>query len=154
MTMVDVLETCRRVAGAKAELEWVDGEFLVEQQVGPWMELPLWVGPEEGNFMRASVERALANGLRIRRLEKTVVDTLGWARSGEASNDPPAGLEREKEQRVLTPGDRTSRREVFALHSRLASDEVSAPAGGSGTVLIKLTHYRATAALPTWILGQ
>jgi hypothetical protein len=38
--MVDVLETCRRVAGADTELEWVDSEFLVEQQVGPWMELP------------------------------------------------------------------------------------------------------------------
>jgi 2'-hydroxyisoflavone reductase len=101
MTMMDVLETCRRVAGADAELEWVDGEFLVEQQVGPWMELPLWVGPEEGNIMRASVERALANGLRIRPLEKTVVDTLEWARRGEAPNDPPAGLAREKEQRVL-----------------------------------------------------
>jgi 2'-hydroxyisoflavone reductase len=101
MTMMDVLETCRRVAGADAELEWVDGEFLIEQQVGPWMELPLWVGPEEANFMRASVERALGNGLRIRPLEKTVVDTLEWARRGEAPNDPPAGLAREKEQRVL-----------------------------------------------------
>jgi 2'-hydroxyisoflavone reductase len=101
MTMVDVLETCRRVAGADAELEWVDGEFLIEQQVGPWMELPLWVGPEEGNFMRASVEGALASGLRIRPLEKTVVDTLEWARSGGAPKDPPAGLAREKEQCVL-----------------------------------------------------
>jgi 2'-hydroxyisoflavone reductase len=101
MTMMDVLETCRRVAGADAELEWVDGEFLIEQQVGPWMELPLWVGPEEANFMRASVERALGNGLRIRPLEKTVVDTLEWARRGEAPNDPPTGLAREKEQRVL-----------------------------------------------------
>ena len=51
--------------------------------------------------MRASVERALANGLRIRPLEKTVVDTLEWARGGEAPKDPPAGLAREKEQRVL-----------------------------------------------------
>jgi 2'-hydroxyisoflavone reductase len=101
MTMVDVLETCRRVAGADAEIEWVDGEFLIESQIGPWIELPLWVGPEEGNFMRASVERALANGLRIRPLEKTVVDTLEWARSGDAPKDPPAGLARVKERRVL-----------------------------------------------------
>jgi 2'-hydroxyisoflavone reductase len=101
MTMMDVLETCRRVAGTDAALVWVDGEFLIEQQVGPWMELPLWVGPEEGNFMRASVERALANGLRVRRLEETVADTLEWVQSGEAANDPPAGLAREKEQRVF-----------------------------------------------------
>ena len=101
MTMVDVLETCRRVAGVNAQLEWVDGEFLIQSKIGPWMELPLWVGPEEGNFMRASVERALANGLRIRPLEQTVVDTLEWVRSGEAPTDPPAGLAREKEQRVL-----------------------------------------------------
>jgi hypothetical protein len=51
--------------------------------------------------VRASVERALANGLRIRPLERTVVDTLEWARSGGAPKDAPAGLAREKEQRVL-----------------------------------------------------
>jgi hypothetical protein len=51
--------------------------------------------------MRASVERALANELRIRPLEKTVVDTLEWARRGEAPKDLPVGLARQKEQRVL-----------------------------------------------------
>ena len=98
------------VAGDDAELEWVDGEFLVEQQVGPWMELPLWVGPEEGNFMRASVERALGNGLRIRMLEKTVVDTLEWARVAKPRTTRPPEWRARRNSACSTPGGRTSRR--------------------------------------------
>jgi 2'-hydroxyisoflavone reductase len=80
---------------------WVDGQFLVKQDVGPWMELPLWVGPEEGDFMCAPVDRALANGLCIRPLEQTVRDTLDWVRAGLGPIEPQAGLAREKEQQVL-----------------------------------------------------
>jgi 2'-hydroxyisoflavone reductase len=97
-----VLETCRDVAGADAEIEWVDPAYLDEQGIGPWMELPLWIGNEEDHsFMRVPVERALAAGLRIRTLADTVRATLDWLRSGQAPADPPAGLGREKEQAVL-----------------------------------------------------
>jgi 2'-hydroxyisoflavone reductase len=102
MTMEHVLETCRDVAGADAEIEWVDPAYLDEQGIGPWMELPLWIGNEEDHsFMRVPVERALAAGLRIRTLADTVRATLDWLRSGQAPADPPAGLGREKEQAVL-----------------------------------------------------
>jgi 2'-hydroxyisoflavone reductase len=100
-TMADVLETCRCVAGSDAEFVWIDGDFLEQQGIGPWMELPLWIGPEQDDAMRSPVERALANGLTIRPLEDTARDTLNWAQSGQAPGDPPAGLAREKEQRVL-----------------------------------------------------
>jgi 2'-hydroxyisoflavone reductase len=100
-TMAEVLDACRRVAHSDAELVWVDGEFLAAQGVGPWMELPLWVGPEGGDFMRAPVDRALAAGLRVRPLEATARDTLEWVRGGQAPVDPPAGLSRETERRVL-----------------------------------------------------
>jgi hypothetical protein len=96
-----LLETCRRVAESQAEFAWVDGEFLIEHGVDPWMELPLWVGPEDDGFMRTPTNLALANGLAIRPLEATVRDTLGWVRAGLAPAAPPAGLAREKEHRVL-----------------------------------------------------
>jgi 2'-hydroxyisoflavone reductase len=44
---------------------------------------------------------AFATGLETRPLAETVRDTLAWVRSGEAPTEPPAGLDREKEQRVL-----------------------------------------------------
>jgi 2'-hydroxyisoflavone reductase len=101
-TIGDVVETCRRVAGADAEIVWVDSDFLVAQEVGEWMELPLWLSDPAYRAMQTTpVERATAGGLRHRPLEETVRDTLDWVRSGEAPAEPPAGLGRDKEQRVL-----------------------------------------------------
>jgi 2'-hydroxyisoflavone reductase len=101
-TRENVIETCRRVAGTDAELVWVDPDFLNEQGVEEWMELPLWLYDEAYRGM-LSVEPSagFAAGLRTRPLEETVRDTLEWAQSGEAPTDPPAGLDREKEQTVL-----------------------------------------------------
>jgi 2'-hydroxyisoflavone reductase len=102
LTMEHVLDTCNAVGGMDSEVVWVEPRFLAAHDVGPWMELPLWIGDEEDDsFMRAPVGRALAAGLRIRPLEETVRATLDWVRSGEAPADPPAGLERGKEQAVL-----------------------------------------------------
>ena len=101
-TMREVLETCRAAAGADSELVWVDPAFLEEQGVGPWVELPLWIGNEDDHsFMRAPVERALAAGLRIRPLAETVAATLEWLQRDGAASDEPAGLDRGKERAVL-----------------------------------------------------
>lgn len=102
LTMAHVLETCRAVARVDAEIVWVDPAFLAAREVGPWMELPLWVGDgADDSFMRAPVDRALNAGLRIRPLTETVRDTLDWLAGGQAPIEPPAGLDREKEQDVL-----------------------------------------------------
>jgi len=97
-----LIETCRRVAGGDAELVWVDGDFLVEHEVGEWMELPLWFHDAAyAGLLSVDPSAALAAGLETRPLEETANDTLEWARSGEGPSDPPAGLKREKEQAVL-----------------------------------------------------
>jgi 2'-hydroxyisoflavone reductase len=97
-----LVETCRAVAEVDAELVWVDPEFLVEHEVGEWMELPLWLHDEQYRGMLSlQPDAAFAAGLETRPLADTVQDTLAWVRSGEAPIEPPAGLDREKEQRVL-----------------------------------------------------
>ena len=97
-----LVETCRTIAGTDAELVWVDPEFLVEHEVGEWMELPLWLHDEQYRGMLSlQPDAAFAAGLETRPLADTVRDTLAWVRSGEAPIEPPAGLDREKEQRVL-----------------------------------------------------
>jgi len=98
----ELLDACRAVTGVESELVWVDPAFLVEQGVEQWMELPLWLHePEYAAMLSTPVERAVAAGLRARPLEETARATLDWVRSGEAPPDPPAGLDREKEQQVL-----------------------------------------------------
>ena len=58
---------------AGAEVTWVADEFLQEHEVGPWMELPLWIpDPEWVGMHSIDVGRALAAGLSFRPLEETI----------------------------------------------------------------------------------
>lgn len=112
VTMGEVVDVCARVAGSDASFTWVDEQFLLEREVGPWMELPLWLpesDPEAAYFLRVDVSRATAAGLTFRPLADTVVDTLAWA----STSDEPAtgtvampgvedvGMNPEKERRLL-----------------------------------------------------
>ena len=103
-TFSELIETCRAGAGSDAEVIWVDPDFLVEHEVGEWMELPLWLhDPAYASMLSTPVDRALAAGLSIRPLVETVAGTLEWIAAGDelSSEPPPAGLDRQKEQRVL-----------------------------------------------------
>jgi 2'-hydroxyisoflavone reductase len=87
-TMGPVLETCVAVSRSGATLTWVSEEFLLEQEVGPWMEMPLWIPGHVGDLHNAPIELALAAGLRFRPLEQTVAETLAWER-GRVPDDRP-----------------------------------------------------------------
>jgi 2'-hydroxyisoflavone reductase len=98
----ELLDTCQRVAGVDAEVVWVDGEFLADQEIGKWMELPLWlIDPAFAGMLSVDPASAFAAGLEPRPLEKTVRDTLDWIAAGDGPAEPPAGLARAKEQAVL-----------------------------------------------------
>jgi 2'-hydroxyisoflavone reductase len=90
-----LLETCRRVTGSDAEIVWIDPEFLVEQEVGQWMELPMWLY-EEAGLHATDVSRAVAAGLTFRPLDETVRGTLDQA---ETTGD--AGLDPDREARLI-----------------------------------------------------
>jgi 2'-hydroxyisoflavone reductase len=80
----ELLETCRRVSGRDAPVTWVSPEFLVEHEVGEWMELPLWLADPALEYAdRVDVSRALGAGLRFRPLEDTVRATLAEWRGRE-----------------------------------------------------------------------
>jgi 2'-hydroxyisoflavone reductase len=85
------------VTASSATITWVDPEFLVEHEVGPWMELPLWLNHPDAEFAdRVDVSRAVAAGLTFRPLEDTVRGTLDEAETTEA-----AGLRPEREAELL-----------------------------------------------------
>lgn len=92
-----LLETCRIVTNSDARITWVAPEFLVEHEVGPWMELPLWLVDSDAEFAnRVDVSRALEAGLTFRPLKETVRATLDEAQTTEA-----AGLRPEREAELL-----------------------------------------------------
>lgn len=93
----ELLDTCKEVTGADACVTWVPDEFLVEHEVGEWMELPLWLASAEMAAANdAVVERAIAAGLRFRPLAETVRATLELAEPTDA-----AGLAPDRESALL-----------------------------------------------------
>lgn len=103
LRMVEVLETCRAVAGGDATFTWVDDAFLGESGIAPWGELPLWIpeAAEYAGFMRIDCRRARDAGLAFRPLADTVRDALAWERSRGEVATRQAGLDPAKEREVL-----------------------------------------------------
>jgi 2'-hydroxyisoflavone reductase len=86
----ELLRACLEVTGSGASIVWVDGDFLLEEGVEPWSELPVWVrGPEYTGFHRADVSRAIAAGLTFRPLAETVQATLDEAETADDSRLTP-----------------------------------------------------------------
>lgn len=86
---------------------WVPAEFLAQQQVAPWGEMPTWIPPSDPDSVitRTSNARALAAGLTFRPLATSAVDALAWYRAlpeaERAQVAKAAGLAPEKEKAVL-----------------------------------------------------
>lgn len=89
-----------------AEPVWVPANFLAEQQVAPWSDMPVWVPAEGENAGVASVSaaRAVSEGMRSRSVSETVTDTLRWhlSRPEDQRFALRAGISAEREHEVLT----------------------------------------------------
>jgi 2'-hydroxyisoflavone reductase len=97
-----LLETMRPATGSNGEFTWVPAGFLLEQQVGAWQELPLWLpGEDMAGLCRIDIERAVSRGLTFRPLADTIRDTLDWARTVPADAPRKAGLARDREKELL-----------------------------------------------------
>lgn len=102
VTMDEMLATCRRVAQSDARFVWADEAFLLEHDVQPWADLPLWIAGEEAvGFGSVDVGKAVRAGLRFRPLAETARDTLQWARERPADHQWQAGLSAEREEELL-----------------------------------------------------
>jgi nucleoside-diphosphate-sugar epimerase len=81
----------------------VDQEFLVAQEVEPWMgprSIPVWLPlPEYAGLMAHDVTASYAAGLTTRPLADTARDTLEWLRA--TPDATVTGWTREEEEKVL-----------------------------------------------------
>jgi 2'-hydroxyisoflavone reductase len=101
----DMLATMKTALNSNASLTWVPADFLEEQKVSPWSDMPVWLPPrgEGGGLSRTSIKRALAKGLAFRPLADTTRDTLAWFKSlpADRQSHMKAGLPPEREAEVL-----------------------------------------------------
>jgi 2'-hydroxyisoflavone reductase len=85
-----------------AKFTWMSQEFLTEQKVQAWSDMPVWTGKEDA-LSRTKIGRALTKGLTFRSLDVTARDTLAWFKSlpQDRQSKLRAGLAPERESEVL-----------------------------------------------------
>ncbi|MDF2628464.1 MAG: uncharacterized protein K0R39_2295 [Symbiobacteriaceae bacterium] len=102
LTLGEVLDAAKTASQSDAKFTWLPDEFLVEKQVGGWMEMPLWVpgGGADGLFSMV-IDKALADGLTFRPIFETVRDTIAWDQTRPQDREWRAGLKAAKEAEIL-----------------------------------------------------
>ncbi len=112
-TLRRVLEAVVTAVDSSGHLDWIREDFLMDQGVEPWTDLPLWLPPlsvpTHSAFMQRSNRRAVDLGLTISSIEDTVVATREWLRAeppGSVDKDygvslPDAGITAARERELL-----------------------------------------------------
>lgn len=91
-----------------SDVQWrhVSDDFLRENEVGEFMELPLWVNRDLAeSFMTFNIDKAKSAGLSFRPITRTIRDTYNWAMTLPADAPKPADLPPEKELKLLAALD-------------------------------------------------
>ena len=105
LTMQQLLDECKSVSGSDAQFTWISEDFLLQENVAAWTELPLWLpedaAPQLKGFMFVSPEKAIKAGLNFRPLRETIRDTLTWYQTTHGDNTLKAGLDCDKERALL-----------------------------------------------------
>jgi Nucleoside-diphosphate-sugar epimerases len=97
-----MLDAIKGALDSSAKFTWLPAEFLKQQKVEAWSDMPVWAGDELG-LARTKIDHALAKGLTFRPLAETARDTLAWYKSlpQDRQSKLRAGLTPEREAEVL-----------------------------------------------------
>jgi 2'-hydroxyisoflavone reductase len=95
LTMGEFLATAVEVLAPAARLHWLGERFLLDQDVVPWTELPVWVPSESAGIHQVDIRRAVGCGLQNRPLAATLADTAAWAAGVPAQAGTGLAAERE-----------------------------------------------------------
>jgi 2'-hydroxyisoflavone reductase len=124
LTWAEFLYGIRSVTRARVKFTWVPADFLAENGVAPWTDLPIWWPPrddyktpapfEPGGKYFAQIDgrRAIAAGLTFRPLAETARDIIDdWKSRAEGWDDKPRrfGMSSKKEADALAAWHRHAR---------------------------------------------
>src|SRR5690625_2740682 len=99
-SFADMVDAARELAREPGELTWVSERFLLEREVGPFVELPLWIPGGAINLSRIDTRRAHAAGLVTRPIGDTVAAALAWYKD-PGRHELRAGLTPARERELL-----------------------------------------------------
>ncbi|MCI0555046.1 MAG: NAD-dependent epimerase/dehydratase family protein [Anaerolineae bacterium] len=103
LTLGAMLDASKQVSNSDAKFHWASVEFLAENKVEAWSDMPVWLPDteEDAGFSRVDISKAINAGLRFRPLQDTVRDTLEWANTRPSDHNWRAGLKAEREEELL-----------------------------------------------------
>ena len=103
LTLGALLDTCKLVSASDAKFKWASVEFLDQNKVAPWSDMPVWIPDttEDAGFSRVNISKAIKAGLKFLPLEDTVRDTIKWASERPENYEWKAGLTPERESELL-----------------------------------------------------
>ena len=99
-----MLDGIKGALNSKATFTWVPEDFLNDQKVSAWSDMPVWAcGASEAGISQTKIDKALSKGLTFRPLAETARDTLDWFKKlpPERQSKMKAGLTPEREAEVL-----------------------------------------------------
>ncbi|MDT8341272.1 MAG: NAD-dependent epimerase/dehydratase family protein [Longimicrobiales bacterium] len=101
LAMAEMLYGIRAAFAEPVSFTWVPEDFLAEQEVRPWQDLPAWIPGAALMFVDHAA--SLEAGLTYRPLAVTAADTQAWnlTRTDEDRRPTGFGMSREREAEVL-----------------------------------------------------
>ena len=107
LLMSRMLDEIKTATKSDAQFTWVNVDFLLEQKIHPWYEMPVWVAPKgpEGGFSNLSNKKALAKGITFRPVSDTALATLEWFRKQPPQRQEAklrSGITSARESQILT----------------------------------------------------
>lgn len=73
------INQCQAIVGnGAAQAVMVSDAFLLEHEVAPWANLPMWLPLANAGLTQLNINKALAAGLTFRPIDETIRDTLAW----------------------------------------------------------------------------
>ena len=103
VTSGKLIAACAEITGLASRARWAPPEFLQQQHIAPWSDLPAWFGPDQKFAALTSNARARAAGLHTRSLHTSLTELYAWwqTQSAEERANSRAGLSGEREQAAL-----------------------------------------------------
>jgi len=100
LTFEKLIDDCKKVSGSNAEIVWIDQKFLMNENAGAYVELPLWLPDEMDGGNNCDVSKAIGKGLTFRLLEETLKDSMEFINS-KKDYTLKAGLKTERETELI-----------------------------------------------------
>lgn len=100
LTFGKMLTEMKKTLKTKAEFVWVDEEFLTENKVAPWSEMPFYLPQSDEticDFLTMNVDKSLKQGLKFRPLRETIDEVFNWRKKQDFEMKAGISLERESE---------------------------------------------------------